>query len=198
MTASFQRQRMTMQREFNSLIDFATEPRLHKNSYTPHSSNQEDLSNIANIFYDQKMQKKTNEKILSTELKKLLKAAEQVRPNAYSPYSKVTVGAALLLSNGKIVVGANVENSSFGMTICAERAAVVSAISRFGPKIKIKAVAITAKKKSTAIKAAPCGACRQVLAEFAEQDCVVMYVDGQNIKITNIAELLPDAFELTS
>jgi len=95
-------------------------------------------------------------------LSKLLAAARNAARNAYAPYSQFQVGAAILTSGNEIITGCNVENASFGLTICAERSAVVSAVA-LGQK-EWQAIAIVSPTGVT-----PCGACRQVLAEFAPQ-----------------------------
>src|ERR1039458_3411307 len=106
------------------------------------------------------------------ELEKLFEVARQAAENSYSPYSEFRVGAALRLSNGETVTGTNVENVSYGLTICAERAAVARAVSQFGPKIRIGATAVANLNRSAS---PPCGACRQVLAEFMSPDAQVMF-----------------------
>src|SRR5271155_2500258 len=95
------------------------------------------------------------------ELEKLLEVAGQAAENSYSPYSGFRVGAALRLSNGETVTGTNVENVSYGLTICAERSALVRAVSQFGPKIRVEAVAVANLNNAAS---PPCGACRQLLA----------------------------------
>jgi cytidine deaminase len=97
----------------------------------------------------------------------LVAAAEQAAQQAYAPYSRFRVGAALLLENGAIVTGANVENASYGLAICAERSAVVRAVAEHGPGMRIAAVAVTNLNDSPS---PPCGACRQVLGEFVMSD----------------------------
>src|SRR5271157_3594450 len=87
----------------------------------------------------------------------LLEQARQAALHSYSPYSGFRVGAALLLSNGEIVTGTNVENVSYGLTICAERSALVRAVSQFGPEIRIAAVAVA---NLSGLPSPPCGACR--------------------------------------
>src|ERR1700691_1363474 len=94
---------------------------------------------------------------------KMLRAAQKAMKNAHAPYSKFRVGAAILLSNGKIFSGCNVENASYGMTNCAERTAIFSAVSQLGPDIKIRAVAVV---NDQGVPSSPCGACRQVIYEF--------------------------------
>ena len=97
---------------------------------------------------------------MKPDLEKAHRAAVEARKNSYSPYSKFKVGAALVLEDGTIVPGCNVENASFGGTICAERTAFTSAVAKFG-KIKPAALLIV-----TEPEAVPCGLCLQVMAEF--------------------------------
>ena len=126
-------------------------------------------------------------------LEPLLKLAEQAAQNSYAPYSKFRVGAALLLTNGEIVTGVNVENVSFGLTICAERAALVRAVSQFGPEIRIAAVAIA---NLNGLSSPPCGACRQVLAEFIEADAPVVFPSAKGTRTMAFSDLLPLGFEM--
>src|SRR3954468_15209560 len=99
-----------------------------------------------------------NSKISEDVRKKWERAACKVMKNAHAPYSKFRVGSAILLSNGKIYSGCNVENASYGMTNCAERTAIFSAVAELGPRIEILAVAVTNDK---GVACSPCGACRQ-------------------------------------
>ena len=128
-----------------------------------------------------------------TELLSLLDKARHSALHAYAPYSRFRVGAALRLTNGEIVTGANVENVSFGLTICAERAALVRAVSQFGPEIRVEAVAITNLNKAAS---PPCGACRQVLAEFTEPEAVIIFPAADGPRAVPFHELLPLAFEI--
>ena len=117
----------------------------------------------------------------------LEEAACAVREQAYAPYSEFKVGAAIMAGSGAIFSGANVENASFGMAICAERAAIVQAIS--AGERAILAVAVCTESGVT-----PCGACRQVIREFAA-DCPVYLLDVQGrSRETSLAELLPQSF----
>lgn len=117
----------------------------------------------------------------------LIEAAIEVREQAYAPYSNYQVGAALLMEDGTIVTGVNVENSSYGLTMCAERTAVGRAIAAGYRNILAVAVA-------TDNAGSPCGACRQVLTEFAG-DVPVYLVDGTgNGRDTTLHTLLPDHF----
>ncbi len=122
--------------------------------------------------------------------KKLEQAATRVMKNAHAPYSKFRVGAAILLTNGRIFSGCNVENASYGMTNCAERTAVFTAVAELGPKIEIQAVALT---NDHGIACSPCGACRQVIYEFGP-DATVFFQGADGPKQAHIKELLPEGF----
>ena len=127
------------------------------------------------------------------ELEKLLEVARQAAGNSYSPYSEFRVGAALRLTNGETITGTNVENVSYGLTICAERAAVVRAVSQFGPKIRIAAVAVANLNGKAS---PPCGACRQVLAEFIEPGAPVIFPAENGTRTMTFSELLPLGTEM--
>ena len=129
------------------------------------------------------------------ELDSLLERARSAAAQSYSPYSGFKVGAALLLSDGHMVNGANVENVSFGLTICAERSALVRAVSEYGPKIRIAAVAVANLNQAPS---PPCGACRQMLAEFAGADAVVVFPTAEGITTMRFDEVLPLRFGMTS
>lgn len=129
----------------------------------------------------------------NTALGDLMDLARRAAANAYAPYSHFRVGAALELTNGAIVTGTNVENVSYGLTICAERSAVVQAVSQFGPEIRIRAVAVTNLNEAPS---PPCGACRQVLAEFTEPDAPVAFPAAAGPCVMAFAELMPHATEL--
>jgi homotetrameric cytidine deaminase len=117
----------------------------------------------------------------------------QAALHSYSPYSGFRVGAALLLANGEVVTGTNVENVSYGLTICAERSALVRAVSQFGPDIRVEAVAVTNLNQASS---PPCGACRQVLAEFTQPEAPVLFPTESGIRTMSFSELLPLAFEM--
>ena len=124
--------------------------------------------------------------------KKLEQAAARVMKNAHAPYSNFRVGSAILLTNGEIFTGCNVENASYGMTNCAERTAIFSAVARLGPNIEIQAVAVTNEQ---GVACSPCGACRQVIYEFGPN--ATIYFQGANgPKQAHITELLPEGFRL--
>jgi homotetrameric cytidine deaminase len=103
------------------------------------------------------------------------------------------VGAALMLSNGEVVTGANVENVSYGLTICAERSALVTAVSRFGPDIRVDAVVVVNLNDAAS---PPCGACRQMLAEFVLPDAPVTFPSSSGARTMTFSELMPLAFEM--
>lgn len=132
-------------------------------------------------------------KEISAELRKNLEdAAAKVMKNAHAPYSRFHVGSAILLTNGRIFTGCNVENASYGMTNCAERTAIFSAVAELGPKIEIQAVAVT---NDQGIPCSPCGACRQVIYEFGP-DATIFFQGANGPKQAHITELLPEGFRL--
>ena len=112
--------------------------------------------------------------------------------NAYAPFSNFKVGAAILTARGDIFVGCNVENSSYGMTNCAERTAIFSAVAAKGPKLEILAVAVV---NAQGAPCSPCGACRQVIYEFGP-DATILYQDQHGDAESHITELLPEGFRL--
>ena len=122
----------------------------------------------------------------------LLEQARQAALHSYSLYSGFRVGAALRLANGEVVTGTNVENSSYGLTICAERSALVRAVSQFGPEIRVQAVAVANLNHAPS---PPCGACRQVLAEFILPHAPVIFPAAEGMRIMPFSDLLPLAFE---
>lgn len=123
---------------------------------------------------------------------RLLRAAKKAMRHAHAPYSKFRVGAAILLTNGKILSGCNVENASYGMTNCAERTAIFSAVAQFGPKIEISAVTVV---NDQGVPCSPCGACRQVIYEFGP-DATIFFQGLRGPKQAHITELLPEGFRL--
>ncbi len=123
----------------------------------------------------------------------LLALARAVQQNAHAPYSNFRVGAAVLLENGDIFTGCNVENASYGLTNCAERSAIFAAVSKLGSKqVRIKAIAVTNDHN---VPCSPCGACRQVIAEFGAK-AVIWYQGRDGIKESTLESLLPDSFSL--
>ena len=121
---------------------------------------------------------------------RLLRAARAGAKNAYTPFSKLNVGAAVLTANGRIFSGCNIENSSFGLTICAERVAIFKAVT--AGECEIKAVLVYA---DTARLTPPCGACLQVINEFSENPEIVLS-NGRSTKTYRLRELLPVGLRL--
>jgi cytidine deaminase len=130
---------------------------------------------------------------LSASLEELLAMARQAALQSYAPYSGFHVGAAIRLTSGVVVTGTNVENVSYGLTICAERSALVSAVSQFGPAIRIEAVAVVNLNNAAS---PPCGACRQMLSEFVLPDAPVAFPAAGGQRIMPFSELLPLAFDM--
>src|SRR3954447_21282931 len=130
---------------------------------------------------------------LDPALEALLQQARAVARNSYSPYSGFKVGAALRLAGGEIVTGTNVENASYGLTICAERSALVRAVSEFGPGVRLAAIAV-ANLNSAA--SPPCGACRQMLAEFVLPEAPVVFPAAEGVRDMAFREILPLAFDM--
>ncbi len=124
--------------------------------------------------------------------KRLLAAARRAMKNAYAPYSKFKVGAALLTTTGKIFLGCNIVNASYGMTNCAERTAIFSAVAQLGPETKIRAIAVVNNQNAPC---SPCGACRQVIFQFGPE-AVVYFLGSSGWTEMPIADLLPEGFRL--
>lgn len=121
----------------------------------------------------------------------LLCEAHKAKDNAHCPYSGFKVGAALLANNGMIISGCNVENASYGLTICAERAAVFKAVSDGYKPGDFEAIAIAAN----AADFSPCGACRQVINEFGDNIVIIFEYGGKTV-ITRLCDVLPYNFKL--
>jgi cytidine deaminase len=121
----------------------------------------------------------------------MIAAAREAAANAYCPYSRFRVGAAVLTSRGEIFAGCNVENASYGLTICAERSAIFQAVAKSGEKLAIRAVVVFTP---TSEPTAPCGACRQVINEFGPDAEVLSVSDAPLVVTRRLSELLPDAF----
>jgi len=126
-------------------------------------------------------------------LESLLDQARDAARNSYSPYSGFRVGAALRLASGGVVTGTNVENVSYGLTMCAERSALVRAVSEFGPTIRITAIAVANLNNAAS---PPCGACRQMLAEFVLPDAPVVFPAADGLRVMSFSDVLPLAFDM--
>ena len=135
----------------------------------------------------------SDDRPIDASLEPLLAAAREAARRAYAPYSNFRVGAALQLSNGAVVTGTNVENMSYGLTICAERAAIARAIAEHGPQIRVTAAAVANLNDAPS---PPCGACRQMLAEFIAPDAPVVFPAAGGVLRMRFDELLPQAFFL--
>jgi cytidine deaminase len=127
----------------------------------------------------------------SDEQTRLLQSAREAVKNAYTPYSEFRVGAAVLTEKDNIFSGCNIENASYGLTICAERAAICSAVANEGgSNMKIRAICVVNDKDS---KCSPCGACRQVIYEFGP-NAIVIFKGSCGLVSAHASELLPDGF----
>jgi cytidine deaminase len=130
----------------------------------------------------------TSDARVDERMDRILERARQARERAYAPYSKFAVGAAIVTEDGSIFEGVNVENASYGLAICAERSAAVSAVSA-GHR-EFRAIAIAGPESTVT---APCGACRQFLNEFNPQ-LRVAYTTPSGVTVTTLDQLLADAF----
>ena len=130
---------------------------------------------------------------IAPDIQSLIDAAHLAMGNAYAPYSNLKVGAAVLAASGRIYSGCNVENASYSLSTCAERTAIFNAVCE-GER-SIRAVAISNSSNEPAF---PCGACRQVIAEFAapDEDVDIYLVSDRGVEKYTLAELLPHAFKL--
>jgi cytidine deaminase len=128
------------------------------------------------------------------ERETLIAAARKALQRAYAPYSNFHVGAAVLTIQGELFTGCNVENASYGLTICAERSAIFTAVqATAAPKLAVRAVAVL---NGSGVPCSPCGACRQVIAEFAS-DCIVIFQGQNGLEDSSISDLLPQSFRLS-
>ncbi len=157
------------------------------------------MSKISKIEIELEVFKALSE--LPKDIQELMNKAQQARENAYAPYSHFRVGAALRLSSGEIVVGNNQENAAFPSGLCAERVAIFQAGAVF-PKEEITAMAITARSLNHPVEnpIPPCGACRQVIAEYElkQKSPIAIYFMGETgkiVKAASIKELLPLIFD---
>ena len=129
------------------------------------------------------------------QLAELYSAAQAAAARAYAPYSTFRVGAALLLDDQTMVTGCNVENASYGLSICAERTAIFRAVSERGARFRVSALAVANLNHAPS---PPCGACRQVLVEFVTEDALVIFPGESTLPLAAVAfrDLLPHSFHL--
>jgi len=130
--------------------------------------------------------------VTASHRQQLIRAARAAMKHAYAPYSNFRVGAAILLRDKRVFSGCNVENASYGLTICAERNAIFSAVAQSSKKPEIVAAAVVNHR---GVPCSPCGACRQVMAEFGPH-AVVWYPGPDGIIQRTMRELLVDGFSL--
>ena len=130
------------------------------------------------------------------DVKELLAVANEAREDSYSPYSEISVGAALLTKSGKIYKGCNIENASYSPTICAERVAFFKAVSE--SETEFWAIAIAGGKHDEPSRAdfPPCGVCRQVMSEFCDSDFRIIWGNADNFTEKTLGEILPHSFDL--
>lgn len=139
-------------------------------------------------FYSEEWEEQVCVETATNLTDQLIDAARRAREYAYAPYSGFRVGAALVGASGRVYVGANVENASFGLTLCAERAAVAAAVTDGVTRFERLVIATDSSPP-----AAPCGACRQVLSEFGV-DLVIEAINAAEQRTWKLADLLPDSF----
>ena len=136
--------------------------------------------------------------VTEEDIERMMQAALDARLGAYAPYSKFAVGAAVLTSKRKIYTGANIENASYGLTICAERMAIGAAVNAGHSDLQaLLVVGGNIEEADNFLRITPCGACRQVMAEFMSDDAVIISaaLDGSHESVV-LKNLLPKAFKL--
>ena len=133
-----------------------------------------------------------NIELQQNKIHELIRKAEEVLPNSYAPYSGIHVASAILTDKGKIYLGVNVENASFGLTMCAERTAIFDMVTH-GERKPVIVTIVTDYEEPIP----PCGACRQVIAEFNPDAIIAMYsVKTKKLIVSNLNELLPSPFKI--
>jgi len=140
-------------------------------------------------------QNRSSDELTQPQIEDLCRRAIAAAHNAYAPYSRFRVGAAILLEDGAIVTGCNVENTSYRLTTCAEQNAIASAVTLHGPHIRIRAVVIVNLNSAAS---PPCGACRQTIHEFSTPQTEIYFPSSDGtFTHTPMRDLLPSAFSLT-
>ena len=133
--------------------------------------------------------------LTTAQQSELIAAATLAYEHAYAPYSQFRVGAAILLESGEVFSGCNVENASYGLTNCAERSAIFTAVSaRGGKNVRIRALAVVNDRQ---VACSPCGACRQVISEFGP-DADVFFLGAYGVQHSSMRDLLPNCFSSDS
>ena len=132
---------------------------------------------------------------MKIDSKELIAKAILAREASYSPYSGISVGAALLTKSGKVYLGNNIENASYSPTICAERVAFFKAISEGEREFSAIAIAGGRAGEPSQENFPPCGVCRQVMSEFCGKDFLVMWGSDEKITERTLGEILPDGFD---
>jgi len=127
--------------------------------------------------------------------RRLVETARAMLDKAYARFSHFRVGAAVLTERGGVYGGCNVENSSYGLTICAERSAVFAAVGAEGSGMKVRAIAVCARHQGRDQAASPCGACRQVIFEFGPE-ALVLFQGQSGPQQVSVSDLLPGGFRL--
>ena len=133
---------------------------------------------------------------MTQKYSELIRLAEEARGRSYCPYSKKSVGAALLADSGKIYTGANIECSSFSPTVCAERVALFSAVHSGERHFEAIAIAGSELGKEISSPFTPCGVCRQMLSEFCSAELKVLVRSSEGVRCFTLGELLPHAFSI--
>ena len=128
--------------------------------------------------------------------RELMLLAEEARLKSYSPYSGFKVGAALLAKSGKVYLGCNIENASYTPTNCAERTAFFKAVSE--GELEFEKIAIVGGRAEPKDLVAPCGVCRQVMAEFCDENFKIIVGNSNNIRVLSLKEILPYSFTKSS
>ncbi len=144
---------------------------------------------VLKYFYMKDQERSLDKKMIDVTDQQLIEGAYRAMKHAYAPYSQYTVGAALVCDNGNVYTGCNIENASYGATICAERVAISKCIADGNRKIKKIAIVSQTKKPTP-----PCGICRQVLSEFMDEDGVIVLDGPDGIVNLTRADILPGAF----
>jgi cytidine deaminase len=129
------------------------------------------------------------------QIEELLNAAQQASSRAYAPFSKFHVGAAILTQGGEIFTGCNVENSSYGLTNCAERTAIFTAVAAGALSAERDLIAVAVVNRESAV-CSPCGACRQVIFEFGPEAIVIYRAHSGEMAQTRAKDMLPEGFRL--